>query len=101
MTTMIVRYENVYLLLLYFYYKGEEELQSWYSAVATTKPSPNPWLKANYRLNYRYACMLPTMLELPVSESEKVRIEEYCYSEVCTVYNDVMNSTTIYGKIIG
>ena len=45
--------------------------------------------------------MLPTMLELPVSEPEEVKIEEYCYSKVCTVYNDVMNSTTIYGKIIG
>ena len=42
--------------------------------------------------------MLPTMLELPVSELEEVRIEEYYYSEVCTANNNVMNSTTVDGS---
>ena len=91
--------------MLVFYCKGEEELRCWYSAIATTKPS---WPQTNYRLNYRNACMLPTMLELPVSEKlEEVGIEEYYYSEVCTVYSDAMNSATVNGsdnddgKIIG
>jgi len=47
------------------------------------------------------------MLELPVTEKlEEVVIEEHYYSEVCTVFSDVMSSTTVdcsdddNGKII-
>ena len=69
----------------------------WKSSISALDVPPDPWLMTDYRLQYKNACKLPTILELPMFERlvELHDAKNYQYGQLITLDDHTTNDDSI------